>query len=1055
MSQGLRNITLMSDSAFEPAAEPGARIVELQPDASILDAVGRGHTLASALADLIDNSIDAGASRVNIRFVTKKSVIRSIRISDDGCGMTAEQLEQAMALGRQHAYNGASIGHFGVGLKGASFSQARVLTVYAQTGYTPAAAMRLGSGQTGAGIVAEVLDSETALALLRRRGVVGGSGTLVEWTQLEAISFATSVQERRRWIESMVLQVRDELGLTFHRLLEGKKLRIELEELDEDTGESGAPRIARPIDPLGFERWGAKAYPRSLTGLTRSGIELRARCYILPPGVGSGAAQPLGRSRRESQGLYVYRNDRLLQSGGWLGLRRDTPADLQLARIVLDLDDAALDLVVINPEKSGVVLRPEAVQALEGAVTEGLTLRSFWDAAREVWADSRRRPDRPAPTAGLGDGAPVALRNVLEQTVGVAESGRVAVSFSWLPMPEGQLFAFEPRSGIVRMNEVHRALLEQNSAQLDFIKTSLFMLLEPHAGKEWLGKGTVERFNVMQAALAASLGLVPAGEATGTKDSSVDDGEEVRSRQHPVGTGGPECKVELHEAVVSAAKPDEPLGDPNVAHVHVAADALDDFIAATRRTVLLSAEEEVEVARTIEAGLFAAERLRTAYQERPFDRDTLDLMWIEREGQRAAERMLKSNLRLVVSIAKRYQWNGLELADLIQEGNAGLLRAIEKFDYRHGTKFSTYATWWIRQSITRAIADQGRTIRFPVHIVEKLPGIRAAWDAAAGGATDRIMSTARSIDESVALIRSVVHNLLPPKSLDASTPMMLDTGAWMDVPFGEVVVDALSEGPDYCAEVSMLRDQLDEALASLPNREGAVIRLRYGLDDGVARTLDQIGEEFGVTRERIRQIEKKALENLRHPSRLNRLRDYLWDLEPASVSTEAQRTRRHAARPIDEVEPATTPSGAEDDAEPASEESCRTLLENRAKMTALFGMYSDGWSISAMASALGVAPHEAVQALSKSVLGVAIDPEEVAAGRPREALSSDDAIFVEQMVANGWRIDALLPRVRSTLLMIAWHVLDAASRPTLTRRMLAFLRAGSDLGSHGATSSAP
>ncbi|MEJ6555550.1 sigma-70 family RNA polymerase sigma factor [Microbacterium esteraromaticum] len=1030
----------MNDPLVDPAASPHDTI-ELRPDASVLNAIGRGHTLASALADLVDNSLDAGANRVGIRFVTRNGEVRSIRVADDGCGMTAQQLENAMSLGRHREYDEGALGHFGVGLKGASFSQAKMLTVYSATGYAPAAAMRLGREQSGTGILAEAFESETASALLRRRGFESESGTLVEWTHLDSVSVATSLSQRRRWIESMILQVRDELGLTFHRILASRRIRISIDEMDEATGDTGAPRSVQPIDPFGFERWGVSGYPRELP----AGVGLGATCYILPAGVDGLAARVLGRARREAQGLYVYRNDRLLQAGGWLGLRSDAPADLQLARIVLDVGDAALGSVSINPEKRGVVLRPTALSALEGAVSSGFTLRSFWDDARGAWEASRRREMKAQPVAAPGEGAPAALRAIVEQTVGVKDDGTVGISFDWTEMPEGQLFAFEPALGIVHLNERHRAQMAHE--QLEVMKTGLYFALQAHAGKERLGASTVEGLNAMQAAYAMSMGIGTRAEQQPTELGEVpEDPDPARALRDE---GEPE--VEIFDAVMLGAEPDEPLGDPNVAHVHVAPDALDDFMAATRKTVLLTAEEEVEVARTIEVGLFAAERLRTAYQERPFDQDKLDLMWLEREGQSAAARMLRSNLRLVVSIAKRYQWNGLDLADLVQEGNAGLLRAIMKFDYQQGTKFSTYATWWIRQSITRAIADQGRTIRFPVHVVEKLPGIRAAWDAAAGGATDRIISTARSIDESDALVRSVIHNVLPPLSLDAPFPMMLDTGAWMGVPLGEAVVDARLEGPEHCAEVSMRRDQLNDAVESLPKREGAVIRLRYGLDDGVPRTLDQIGDEFRVTRERIRQIEKKALENLRRPSRSNRLRDYLWDLEPVPVLLET----RQAARPDGRAEPAIGPPRADEDTSLDPEKPFLTLPEDRVKMTALFGMYSDGWSISDMALALGVAPPEVVQVLSKAVLDVAIDDEELAWRSPHQALSPDEATFVEQMIENGWRIDALLPRLSSSLLTIAWHVLDARSRPPLTRRMLAVLRAGSDPDLSSAEESAP
>lgn len=976
MSPVMSSITGMSDLVPESKLVSTPHVVELTPDASVLDAVGRGHTLASAFADLIDNSLDAGAEHVNIRFVTTNSTIRSIRISDDGSGMTAAQLETAMSIGRGREHRGDALGHFGVGLKGASFSQAHVLTVYSASGHSPVAAMRMARGQAGARIVAESFDSETAAALLRRRGFPGDSGTLVEWTRLESVSVAVAVQERRRWIESMILQVRDELGLIFHRMLANSHIRISLDEMDETSGETGAPRLVKPIDPFAFDRWGAAGYPRRITAHLATGKSLVADCYILPTGVATAAAKPLGRSRSESQGLYVYRNDRLLQAGGWLGLRADDPTDLQLGRIILEIGDETLDAVRINPEKRGVVLRPDAVQALESAVSDGLTVRGFWQDARNVWTESRRRSTAPQPAAALGEGAPSGLRNLIEQTVGVDETG-VGVSFVWSAMPEGQLFAFEPGTGIVRMNEHHRAALERTPSQLDFVKTSLFVLLEPHAGKERLGPSTIERVNLMQAALAASLDIQdaePSAEVDHPASNVVGETSSVASPR-------PGHRYVVHDAVVSNSEDYEPLADVHVAHVHVSAEALDDFIRATRRTALLSAEEEVELARRIEVGLFAGERLRTHFKGLPADQDALDLLWLEREGREAMARMVASNIRLVISIAKHHQWNGLDLADLVQEGNAGLLRAIQKFDFHQGTKFSTYATWWIRQSIVRAIADQGRLIRFPVHVTDKLPKLRAAWEEATGGATQRIVRAARSADESVAFMRSVIHNLRPHLSLDGLVPVMLDTGAWLDVPRGEAIVDSEPQDAYDATVVTMFRVQLMEVVDSLNAREAAVIRMRFGLDDGCAMTLDQIGDAFGVTRERIRQIEKKALQNLRHPTRSGILRDFWWDQDP-------DRWRAETEEVVDEpAAEALGAAGAGATPDPTADQQIEAMVGNemqdgdasvgRDGTFSLLDLYANGWSVEEMAVAFGLEVEEVVRALHRWVFGGDLSVDEV------------------------------------------------------------------------------
>lgn len=863
----------MSDSVIDPATSLDSTTIELRPDASILDALGRGHTLASALADLIDNSIDAGAGRIGIRFVTKRSVVRSVRISDDGCGMTAVQLESAMSLGRNRDYNEKSLGHFGVGLKGASFSQAKMLTVYSSTGYAPTAAMRLGREQTGSDIVADVFDSETATALLRRRGFVEGSGTLVEWTHLEAVSVATAVQERRRWIESMILQVRDELGLTFHRLLADGRIRISLEEMDEESGDTGAPRVVKAIDPFAFDRWGAVGYPQALTGRLASGAAIEGTCFILPPGVTSSASQPLGRRRSEAQGLYIYRNDRLLQSGGWLGLRADSPTDLQLARIVLDIGDDVLDAVAINPEKRGVVLRPAVVQALESATVDGFTLRSFWDDARGALAESRQRALKAQPVATPGEGAPAGLRAVFDRTVGVRSEGEARVSFDWADMPNGQLFAFEPVTGTVLLNLRHREQLERDATQFEVLKTSLFFSLQAHAGKERLGPTTIETVNAMQAAFAASMGIQQWAEPPPVIEEDEESDVVVSVIDDPI--------IEIHDAVISSSDPDEPLGDPHVAHIHVQS-AMDDYGRLAKMTPLLTAAEEVELAIRIEVGVLAEAKLWARPSAIHSREERRDYMALVRWGAQSTERMVNANLRLVIAIARSYRGNGLDLIDLIQEGNLGLIHAVQKFDYAKGNKFSTYATWWIRQGVTRALADKGRLIRLPVHVIEKLPRVRATWEETVGTHTQRLEAVAEMLDERVKAVRAIVRADEPILSLDATQNMELANGTWAQVPLSDVLQDGAAVSAEALVGFDMLQRQLEQLLDSLSEREAGVIRMRFGIDDGVAKTLDHIGDAFHLTRERIRQIEAETMKKLRHPSRSQSLRDYLIDDLPTA-----------------------------------------------------------------------------------------------------------------------------------------------------------------------------
>jgi RNA polymerase primary sigma factor len=293
------------------------------------------------------------------------------------------------------------------------------------------------------------------------------------------------------------------------------------------------------------------------------------------------------------------------------------------------------------------------------------------------------------------------------------------------------------------------------------------------------------------------------------------------------------------------------------------------YLKEIGRVPLLTAVEEVDLAKRVEAGLFASEKLATA----PHIDDTLrrEFEAIELHGQLAKKKLVESNLRLVVSIAKRYVGRGMLFLDLIQEGNLGLIRAVEKFDYTKGFKFSTYATWWIRQAITRAIADQARTIRIPVHMVEtinKLVRIQRQLLQSLGRDP-----TPEEIGKEMELPPERVREIqkLSQEPVSLQTPI----GEEDDSSLGDFIEDSDAIVPGDAASFILLQEQLDSILHTLSDREKKVIQLRFGLSDGHPRTLEEVGREFGVTRERIRQIESKTLSKLRHPSRSQQLRGYL------------------------------------------------------------------------------------------------------------------------------------------------------------------------------------
>ncbi len=309
------------------------------------------------------------------------------------------------------------------------------------------------------------------------------------------------------------------------------------------------------------------------------------------------------------------------------------------------------------------------------------------------------------------------------------------------------------------------------------------------------------------------------------------------------------------------------------AELTASADSVRAYLKQIGKVALLNAEEEVELAKRIEAGLYAAERIRVTEEEgeKLSTQMRRDLKWIVRDGERAKSHLLEANLRLVVSLAKRYTGRGMAFLDLIQEGNLGLIRAVEKFDYTKGFKFSTYATWWIRQAITRAMADQARTIRIPVHMVEvinKLGRIQRELlqDLGREPTPEEL---AKEMDISPEKVLEIQQYAREPISLDQTIGDEGDSqlGDFIEDSEAVVAVDAVS--------FTLLQDQLQSVLQTLSEREAGVVRLRFGLTDGQPRTLDEIGQVYGVTRERIRQIESKTMSKLRHPSRSQVLRDYL------------------------------------------------------------------------------------------------------------------------------------------------------------------------------------
>ncbi|NUL48059.1 RNA polymerase sigma factor [Cellulosimicrobium funkei] len=345
------------------------------------------------------------------------------------------------------------------------------------------------------------------------------------------------------------------------------------------------------------------------------------------------------------------------------------------------------------------------------------------------------------------------------------------------------------------------------------------------------------------------------------------DAEDEEGTEPPAATEKPEEETTSGGFVVSDAEDDAPV--QQVVSAGATADPVKDYLKQIGKVALLNAEQEVDLALRIEAGLYAEQKMK----DDPIKDARLrrDMELVVADGRRAKNHLLEANLRLVVSLAKRYTGRGMLFLDLIQEGNLGLIRAVEKFDYTKGFKFSTYATWWIRQAITRAMADQARTIRIPVHMVEVINKLARVQRQMLQdlGREPTPEELAKELDMTPEKVVEVQKYGREPISLH--TPLGEDG----DSEFGDLIEDSEAVVPADAVSFTLLQEQLHSVLDTLAEREAGVVAMRYGLTDGQPKTLDEIGKVYGVTRERIRQIESKTMSKLRHPSRSQVLRDYL------------------------------------------------------------------------------------------------------------------------------------------------------------------------------------
>lgn len=1073
---------LSATSSTEPDV---ARVIRLEPDPSVLGAIGRSHSLASAIADLVDNSIDAGAERIGIRFIVRNAEVVGLRVSDDGTGMTESQLMEAMTLGRRRKYGSGALGHFGLGLKAASMSQANTLRVYTHAGFAPVAGARMLRHDIGGNFSIDVLTESAAWAGFHTGTYRGldSTGTVIEWSGLDGVSHAAAPSARRDWLNGVITTIRGELGLTFHRLIAKSRLRIELEEFDLDFDEAGAPLVVNAVDPFGFQMSGRSGYPARIESELVDGAAVAAECHVLPRGATGPSARLLGRSRVDWQGFYIYRNDRLLQSGGWLGLLEDRRPETQLARVAIELSDASERSIVINPEKRGVVLRADFVQALEyAASSEGVTFRRFLRDAVETLRASNTRKAGPKPVTDLDAGLTPLVRDALRAAVGVRESVAPA-SIRWCLLDDDRLFRFDHARRTLWMNAGYRQAL----ASADGLALSLYLLVERHFSTERPQQHTFDQIEAWQRLIAlATISALPAGsfdaqagseteitlslaQAASTpqleiferdKTSFIEDGlkapgpspldlartlKGLRRRKSLEVSDVRGHKPSAVRPVVLDALTDSGERSETLAHVRLTDDLIADLRSRFDRYPLLAAGEEVELAKQIEVGLFAEERLGSITPDGEVSSLESELRALVRRGSRARDRFVSSNLRLVFSLAGGYLNRGLEFADLVQEGFEGLMRAVDKFDYMKGFKFSTYATWWIRQAMSRACADLGSAIRIPVHMYELQTKIRRARSRLAAESAnepskgDIAAATGMGIDEIDTALRYIYSTI----SLNETI------GVEDDTTIGDLLVDVRCTEPIELVEAADVAARIDELVDGLPARQPELLRLRFGFGGQAAQTLDKVGDRFNVTRERIRQIEKRALTTLgdvegsdpRAAAAAVLFADFCeLDLEKLSLES----LGRFSPKPRKFALTGVAASAQSSPAVQAREKSRQTDATEVAlgSDADLAGRYRAGATISEIQSAVELEGREIVERLAQLLFGSdATEDDSSLASRHGLPWSPDERERVHVAFRSGATVSAIAETHGRTPFAVAWQLLDSPRRPVqVPRRLLRDLR---------------
>ncbi|MCD9153324.1 ATP-binding protein [Aeromicrobium duanguangcaii] len=490
---------MVSVSAPQPV---GSRVVP--PDPSITSAIGRHHTLVTAVADLVDNSIDAGATNILIRFRMEGARPVGLQVIDNASGMDSKSIDDAMTYAKKREYQGRDLGHFGIGLKAASLSQANTLIVWSKRYGSPPVGRRLRKETIDTGPVVEEFSSSDAAERLAGSKVdfVMDTGTIVEWESVQTFLTSSNDEEQRAWTSRTTQELVTHLGLVLHRILQRGDLTITVQTFDVWLDFAGPPRQVTAIDPFDYRGVGRTGYPKDLPVIVGD-ADSTARLHVWPHwDRGSGFTQG-GRSASESQGLYVYRNDRLLQSGGWNSLA--TPStDLAFARVAFDLTTEMENHVTINPEKSGTTFDDELRSAFAHArAADGTTLASFREDAKHAAKIARQRVASPIGAPRPGDGLPDGVKGVFGTYT--EPNDAAPVDIMWRMLPDDQVYDIDVDAHRLVLNARYRAAvvghksLDINDAPL--FKSLLLLLLEDH----FVGTGSGARKKREDAAWQAIL----------------------------------------------------------------------------------------------------------------------------------------------------------------------------------------------------------------------------------------------------------------------------------------------------------------------------------------------------------------------------------------------------------------------------------------------------------------------------------------------------------------------------------------------------------------------